>query len=824
MFIPTSRLFFDEITGTGGGGTPYLNAVEGDKITCVIEGYFERKLEDISVIFDAATKTITLQGTSISSSSYFTGKGFASGMDIDITGTVSNNTTFVIASVTDTVITLTTAPVDEPCEDTNIYDITDVTDMDLYFDLIPNLSQKSDFVSATDKETVQRYIATGLDATVATPVFMQVGSESMGWVPDVMSGSDTEAFIEGVAFTDHKQYFKITHVFYMTRLWTKELFQNFLMRTAPAEYQKGGHLKHVCRIDGKFSSDDVIASHTGSIFNQNGITGWFNQNGTQERPEYKVVAIQYQNDVTLAFLDQIDASIVNLVTLSVYSRSGKFVAAQSQFILNHILCPLNEAVYVNTPDTTLLQNIRMDKKLITEGAAAVDGINFGTDYQAITDIQAVIIDANNMAITFKVDYSSDTKAMLSTRSADDRLYAFFVTCQDQAVTTTKGTDRVPVLADFRCADYDLREPAIFGLLDYFHCFTYPNYGVFEVNKPCGYQGDPAYTEIGFWIETAVVDQKTPTLQQLIMQIVATKTGSTDFVIEEKKFDISTIRKLNDKQTINLTDTRGFILPEGSPWNRCNVIRYAAGDSGTKIAYKLQYGYVLRYEEWIQVVASAEGNLFDIFKNVEDVVQAWKRYSTGNGWELQLRVKADVQGYYGVVTKFKAQEPFTILQASDAPQDGPTFKSVLQFFNEEGVEVPGILHDAVTRVVAKFFGDPTVFPAGMTTINGYMFAHDEFQTVFDRRFCSTDVDAEEDSPFSSVDLPAQNGVISTVSSANLRMNEFYNRVELDTWFTADETKSPTNKFFISRLGYNNANILLQEDGAAILQEDGFFILL
>lgn len=826
MFTFTSRKFYDEFTGTGGGGVEYLNALQGDKITCVLKGYFFWAIENKKFIFDSATKTITLAYSPVNGLGQtigFINAGFSVDDTFDVVGTSLNDGSYTIASIEEGIITTVEALVDEPANNASVYGTTLITNIDFLYDLIPNNSQKSDYVSATDKETLQKYSATGLDAAVATPVPMTIATKSYGWVTDIVTGEDGEGTVEGDGITDYKQKFIITHVFYMTRIWTKELINNFVSRTAPSEYNKGNHLKHICKVEGKFDQYNPLAQHIGSLFNQKGQSGWFNQMNNQGLPEYTLTSIQYQNDATAEYIDQVDASIETLVTISLYSRSGKFVQNTSKFILNHFLAPLNESVYVDT-DTTLLENIRLDKKILTSDAAAVDGINFGTDYQSLKDIEVVWLNANNVVITFIVDYSSATKTILANRSADDRLYCFFVSCQDIAITTTKNIDRVNVIADFKALDYDNRETTIFGILDYFHCFNYPNYGVFEVNAPIGYQGDPSYVEIPFWIETNPVNDVTPTLEKISIDIVATKTDNTDFLIETKVFDIAQIRKLDDVQTIEIESSRGFILPSDSPWNRANIIRYEDGDSGTKICYLLQYGYVLRYEEWIKVVSQNTGFSIDVYKNIEDVVQAWKRYSTGNGWALQLRLSAQAKGYNNFITKFQAQRPFTILEEGDAPEDGNTFKSVLKYFNEDGVEVPGLLKDAVTRIVATFGGDPTIFPADMTAVNGYAFVDDEFGSIFTRRFASTDFDSEETSPFSTEDLPTLNGVISSIESANLRITEFYNRFEIDTWFTPDETTSPTNKLVQFRLGYNNASILLQESGSAIQQQDNFFILL
>lgn len=824
-FIITSRKFFDEFTGSGGGGSTYLNALQGDKITCEIEGYFYWAMTNSKLTFDSASQTISLFYSPLSqqNGTSFLTQGFNIGDTIEVVGTASNDGPYTITDVTDLAITTAGAVVDESAPSASVYGTTLVTDLDFFYDLISNKSSKQDFVSATDKETVQKYSATGLDASVGTPVPLTISTASYGWVTDIVTNDDEgEGFVEGVTNVNYKQSFKITTIFYMTRIWTNQLMQNFLKRTAPEEYVKGNHLKHIFKIDGKFSECDPLISHTGIQTEQDGESGWLNQNNCGNKPEYSISSIQYQNDVSLEILNQLEGSIVNLVTIVIESRSGKFVAGNTKFILNHFLCPLDELVYINT-DTTLLQNIRLDKQIITMDAASVDGIEFGTDYQSLTDIEATFFSATQVIITFKVDYSSVTKNIISLKDVSDRLYSIVVSCQDESILTTIGIDRVNVLCDFNVMDYDVREPLIFGLVDYIHCFKFPNYGTFEDNDIVGYEGDPAYVEIPFWIETAVVNNITPTLKNISCKIVSTKTDEDDFILEEKIFDTSVVRKLDDKQTIDILNERGFIFADDNPFNRADIVRYEDGDSGTMIAYKLRYAFALRYETWLEVVQSSQGASYDIFKNIEEVNQAWKQYSTGFGWALKFRMDAQVEGYTGFVTSFQTETTFTILENGDAPQDGVNFKSSIKYYNEDAIETGGLVAGEKIRVVARFGGDPTTFPTGMTELNGFIFADDEFGSIFTRINASLDFDSEEDSPFSAEDLPVLNGVVSEIVATNLRMSVFANRIELDTWYTLPDDASG-NKSFWARIIYQEGNILLQEDGSAILQEDNFAILL
>lgn len=823
MFVITDRTFYDEFTGTGGAGVKYLNALQGDKITCVIQGYFFWATENANVNFDSGTKTISLFGLSKGTTYSFIRNGFTVGDSFVIVGSPSNNGTYTIAAVTDTVITTVEALITENGPSSSFYGTTRISDIDLLYDLISTNSQKSDFVSATDIGTVQKYSATGLNASVATPVSMSIATQSRAWVTDVLSGNYGEAIVEGAGIANHRQSFKITHVFYMTRMWTAELMNNFMNRTAPDEYKNGSCLKHVFRIDGKFNKYDPIVPHTGSVMDQKAATGWFNQSNTQGKQEYTIGSVQYQNNATSEYLYQLEGSIVNKVTIMINSASGKFVANTSKFIVNHFLCPSDQAAYIGT-DTTLLQNIRLDKKMVTSDQAAVNGIGYGGNYQALKDITIVNFSAYQVVITFLIDYSAATKAILKSKAVTDRYYAFVISCQDIAITTTKNIDRVNVIADFNIADYDVREKDIFGLIDYFHSSTFPNARMFETNTIKGRQGDPGYIEIPFWVETAAVNNITPTLQTLSLQIVSTKADNDDFIIEEKIFDVSQIRKLNDIQTINVQDVRGFIYPEGSPWNMASVIRDPQNDSGTKIAYKILYGFVFRYEEWIQVVQAASGNSYAIFKDIENVVQAWKRYSTGFGWVLNMRLNAVMQGYSGLITNYTAKQQMTVLDDSDLPQGGPTLKVKMFYFTMDGVNVDGVMKYEPTRIVAKFYGEVGVMPAGMNVFVAFMSIADEFGNIFTRRICTTEFNSESDSPFSTADLPILQNVLSEEKSDNLRLSKFTNRVEVDTIYTPDLNVDQGTKNIQVRMSYTPNHILLQQNGYPVNQQNNQNILI
>lgn len=829
-FITTSRKFYDAFTGMSGGGVPYLNSNQGDKVTCVLEGYFYWASTNRHLLFDTTKKTISAYFDPASlvrtDTESFINDGFNVGDTFDVAGSASNDGGYTISAISDGVITTVETLVTEDCGSCALYGTTLITAMDFYYNLIENTST-TDFLSKTDAGTLQRYTANGLDANVATPVYAIVGTDSFAWVTDVLTGDVSQVKIEGQNIVDYRQQYKITQTFRQTVIWQTELLTNFANRSAPSDFINGKRLKHIFRVDGKFDYNDPQVAHTGIVDNINGFSAWYNQSSIQGRPEYSCTSVAYQNNVTSDFIPNINASIVTKVSMVINSRNGKFVNGTSPFILSHFLCPLETVDYINT-STTLLQNIKQDEQYVVSDQTAVNGINYGTNYQSLTNIQIINVSATQCIVTFLVDYSTEIKNYLKTKKDDNRYYSIVISCQDVAITTTKGVDRVNVICDFNIADFDFREANNFGLIDYIHCYQYPNSGVYETNSVGGYEGDPSYVQIPFWLESAVINNISPTLQDLTIQIVSTKSGENDFVFEEKVFDLSSKRKLNDKQSLNAITSRGFILPENSPFNEANIVRYSDVDDGTKIGYKVQYGFVLRYETWRQAIESAAGNQYDIFKYFENVNEAWAQYSQGNGWSLKIRMNASVKGYDSFITKYTTQTDIVIYDQNANPDEGTNFAKSITYYNDQDVEVPFILTDQKTRIIVKYVGDVAIFPTGFSTYYGYIFIDDSINGgIYNRRFAGTDLDSEKDSPFSTIDLPS-NGAIFSYKSNALRLSLFQNRIELDTIidrsFTNAGAVGSNPPLIKSKLGHNGANIILQENGYAILQENGDYILL
>lgn len=804
-FYVTSRKFYDIWTSTGGGGVNYFQGVTGDFITSVIEGYFKWSVESVRLTFTASTKKIAFANPYETNS--FLKAGFQVDDDITIADTTSNDGNFTITEVYDNYIIVAETVVNETAESGNVYGVTPITAMDYYSNVIGNQDPIS-FESKTDKGTLQKYEFTGLSASVATPVYGVVGTDSYGWVTDVVTGSkgDTasQCSVEGDGIADYKQKFIIREVFMFNPLWTVELINNFINEKAPDTFLNGNSMRHVAKIDGKFDANDPFIVHSATATDTQGRAGWFDQTVTGQRPEYYIESIVYQ-DSNGDVIERPEATEVTDFTIVVRSRSDKFVDGTggpdgTKFIVAIFQCPKDSTMYIDT-ERTLIQNLFFDGKAFENNASTYNGINYGTDYQSLTTLNAEYNDAGQITITGKIDYSSTIKAWLLSKPDADRYFVLTVCTQDVDITTTKGIDRVNMIADFNYSTYDTTNNTLFGLKDYFHVYPYPNTVANEANEVVGFEGDLVYARIPFWVETASSNGIRPTAQSLKVQIVATKTDADDFILEEKEFDVATIRKYNNKQIINIENDRGFILEDGSKWNYANLVRRSDYDTGTKAYFEIQYGFVIRYESWSEVVQEALLNQYDIANDIEEIVNSWKRYSTGNGWALKLRITCDMQGYDADINRYYADTDFTIAEAGDSPEAGSTFVVALNYYNEDNEEIDAISQTEKTRIVASFFGDVSTFPSGYTSHYGYIFANTPNGDIFNRVMAHSETNSEENSPFSSEDLPS-NGATSSYSSDNLRLSYFTNKIELDCWIDGSIFQEYENDtiYIQSRLGY------------------------
>lgn len=830
-FYVSQVLYYDEFTGTGGAGVSYLNANVGNKITAKIWGYFYLSYLGKSLVFDSSTKTISNNDPSDNSSflddGIISGKGLSAGRTIEVEGSGSNDGTYTVVSVTRTTIVVAESLIDETIDDIDIFDDTQVEAVDFYSNLIENKDSES-YLSTFDTNAIQRFSVDGLDPMVSTPINCLVTSNSFGWVTqnivDPITGETDDVTIKGNDWPSHQQRYIIQHTFIVTPILKSGQYNDFVAGRAPSYFTGANALKYIFRVDGKFDFSDPDVAHSGGLTTTNGASCWFDQNNIRSRAEYYFDSISYDS----GNLDSLDIDKIVDVSITIKSRSGNFDATDTYFALDFLWFPLNESAYINTPTKTMYENLLHDRRYMRINTGA-NGENYGTDYQVIKQIVPVYVDANTIRIEFKVDFSDAIKTKLKALDRSDRNFIFIVTTQDEAITTTKQVDRVAILCELNKIEYDQSDTELIEAVDNIRIYHFPQVNVHPFTSVAGWEGDPVRIEFPFRLKTDSIDDVTPTIIRSGFQIVATKSGRADFVLEEKIFDTSLVRKLDGVQTIDISESRNFSdLPD--VFNICSIARDSSFDdlssgSGdpTLSGFLTVYSMVLRYDFWASLVADNERNKYDLFKDIESPTNAWNTLQN-DGWSLQVRFLVEVDGYEGYRETFDQYWNIDCKYLGESADIGPVIKSTVEYSDPiENIITNAIIRNGKTKIVRTYTGDFSSIPSGYNSLFGYIFADYEGSTGSqNRRFISTEFNVE-DSPFTATDEDVT--ADATWCSNGLRINIYgTSSVTLETIYDDAFGNITDYELLLPRLGYMYGCFILTEDDEYMLSEDGQRLLM
>jgi len=418
---------------------------------CVTNYY--RAVNNISIQkYTSTPKKLYFNGNTIKNlnnldtDSFINTYGFVIGETIIIPASASNNGNLVITGLTDKTITVSTTLTTETLPVGYIYMNTKVTALDYYYNLINNQEAIS-FLSKTDINTLQKYTVTGIDPTVGAPVNLQVGTKSFAWVTDgVTAPSQTTSTIVGTGWTgnlgqdtpahiagSYIQSFTIYHNFYLAPYFLAPLLSYFQTDSPPPDFQDGqingsplnNGWQYICQVNAKYAAG-IAYQNTGQNIPAPGNVAWFDQNDSRTVPEFSTASVSYVDAVTGNPLTALDIGKSVNVTIKIKSASGLFVNVAGDvpgttLTVSHIYCPLDASSYENTA-TTLGQNFMGDTQVTTVGAAAVNGITFGTPYQLLSNILATFVDAYNVTVTFNVKYAALLLSILQGKSVNDRNY------------------------------------------------------------------------------------------------------------------------------------------------------------------------------------------------------------------------------------------------------------------------------------------------------------------------------------------------------------------------------------------------------------------
>lgn len=495
----------------------------------------------------------------------------------------------------------------------------------------------------------------------------------------------------------------------------------------------------------------------------------------------------------ITFLSAPDLNQDTICVLSLYSTAGSFTAGTSLAVLNLLYLPLVESEYVNT-STDFAFNFKYDRKMLTEGAGAVNGEQFGTSLQGLTAIQFARIDANNATITFTISLSSTIKAFLKAKDATDRNFLIVATPQYAAATAISLTDNNAVIGDVQNYAWDRDDSTLLNAYSDIEFYPYPQITSNYKTDFKGWLTDQAFTR-----HQILIKQGAKLIDYTItIQAYNSGTGST-FTLEEYAFNFTNLYGTNEEIVLPIENILNFKLANNER-NNAQFFRVPALDNavaGSWFAYEANFAFKIRYEQWRALQE------YDI-AFTSTPYQKWSVFSKASGWAVRYLVVANI--YDSVednTTEFDFTADMTIYDSTDS-DDGlgnSIVSSVATYlFYPAGPSIGYnatdmfIFNDQTTHMVATFTGDFSMFPPdpagiGFTGYYGVLYLDiygSGGETFIDQ--CSTEEAVVDDSMWMA---PATLTVVNATTIT----------VEGDI----DPTKfDPSTREFIiyARLGYKN----------------------
>lgn len=293
-------------------------------------------------------------------------------------------------------------------------------------------------VSGTEQILVHEEV----DASVTTPLNMEFIGE-----PSYQIGSAT---IEGVQIISasgnvaYESQFKIIHETYITPFMLSAQITDLLDDIAPDYYFNTNCLKAIFDVEAMYEYTDPNRIQTVEVTEVKGNTGWFGENFNTGLTNYVPSAVDYTDSTG----DPIDS-----IQISTEKTSGSFTISNptdtpfvnnsSQIVLNICKIPSDESEY-QLNGRTLAENFCFDRAIQTAGSAAVDGDNFGTAQQILTNVLVTHASASQLNIFFDIEMDQDVIDIFN--ESETPRYMIWVSVQDHTLAMADA-DKVSLKVD-----------------------------------------------------------------------------------------------------------------------------------------------------------------------------------------------------------------------------------------------------------------------------------------------------------------------------------------------------------------------------------------
>lgn len=493
-------------------------------------------------------------------------------------------------------------------------------------------SESPNFTSKIDGSTMRSLIKykEADDLTVSDMEFLGVKPYQIGSIQ-----------IEGGGISEqpssiyYRSYYKITHSTVLTQAIIESQLDNFLNEIPPAYYLDAKCLKAIFDFEAYYDYNNPNKILTEDITEVLGNTGWYNENFNTNLTNYYIDSVVYKRPET-SIIDAIEL-VATETTVEIVIKNtvdSPFSNNNTKFSLNFLKVPSSSLEYIGN-NRTALQNFCFDTALQTVGSAAINGDNYGTDYQVLKDVLATFISASEIKITAKIAMDANVIDIIS-ESNEFRYFLYVVT--QKHTLETKLSDKVSLYVDTQPFFIDNSDPLMIVNENLFlrHPETDPltegttDLSVFPEDEVVAYDK--------FYIDKNGRTTNDISLRSLIVRVKAKNSvNNKEFYLDSYTTNLNNLQLDNfGIQYIDLTLNRQFHIPSTEIRKSIKIKRRTDLDAANKYYYEIYFPFLVRWEYW-KLLSNVDSEFFDVGEPLNGKNNFWHRFSTLTNWGLYYEV-------------------------------------------------------------------------------------------------------------------------------------------------------------------------------------------
>lgn len=544
--------------------------------------------------------------------------GMFEGDEITITGTNGNDGVKTIIEIVDdyTILVNGTTTREEDATPGVLYLSTPFQGIKYFYNFIEN-DESTNFESKVDGET-QRLVIGDADHTNLSPQNMAFQGEK--------SYQIFGATIEGRNGVTTAQSFTIKHTTVLTPVFLAGLFGEFEDGNTFTFYDLVKCLRNVIRLEvNRDISDpndfqeiiwDEVEGNTGGreeSFNGNS-TNYFVDGYTIERLSDNV----FLDEMELAERMEINFKVKNTVDTP-FSNANTKTLAQFNYL------PTTEEQYQKN-GRTLHQNFVYDYGFATVGGVTVNGLNNGSNLQAIETIQSTFISSSEINVKLIVDFGSEAQSIINEDGFKN--YQLSIITENHALTK-ETSDKAALFVDVDTFFVQLTTTNLISNDIRFLQHRHSTYGSGKTTLDA-FPVDDIVAYNKFSIDFDGLESDGINITSIKHECLFEKGGEKDIVVESNTYVVSATQfEEGFVPILDFEKNRPFQIADGDFRKLVQVKRDPSADSGTTKGFYATYPFFIRWENWeaLNGVDDPAAGVYDPALPNNGINHYWYRYQT-----------------------------------------------------------------------------------------------------------------------------------------------------------------------------------------------------